>query len=104
MAGAARQRARGSMHDRARVRGVARFHPKQPWVADPDEDRQRRFGKRNGAESINGAADFQPFVFLSEGVRVGATVAHVTTPSEGGSGFMISPHLFMTNNHVIDSV
>jgi endonuclease G len=104
LAGAARQRAKGTVHERARVRGVARVHPKQPWIADPDEGRQRRFGRRNGAESINGPSDFQPFLFLSEGARVGATVARVTTPSEGGSGFMISPHLFITNNHVIDSV
>jgi endonuclease G len=83
---------------------VARFHPRQPWIADPDENRGRRFGKRNGAESINGSPEFQPFLFLSEGTRVGATVARVTTPSEGGSGFLISPHLFITNNHVIDSV
>jgi endonuclease G len=106
---AARQRVIDTRHQRAVVRRVARRNPRTPWVAEPDPNRGARFATRtartrNGAESIQGAADFQPFMFLSEGARVGNAVALVNAPGACGSGFLISETLFMTNNHVIRSI
>lgn len=81
--------------------------------AEPDTERFRRFAAkriqirtRSGAESIQGnSLDFQPASFLSEGATVRRAVAYVEasfgTVSTTGSGFMISPRLFITNQHVI---
>ncbi len=85
IADAARRRARDSSQERAQVREIARRNPKQPWIADRDPERRARFARRNGAESLNGPSDFQPFMFLSEGMRVGSAVARVMTPRESGS-------------------
>lgn len=106
---AARQRVIDTRHQRAVVRRVARRNPRTPWVAEPDQNRGARFATRrartrNGAESIQGTAEFQPFMFLSEGARVGNAVALVDAPGTCGSGFLISETLFMTNHHVIRSL
>lgn len=81
--------------------------------AEPDTERFRRFAAKriqirtkSGAESIQGnSLDFQPASFLSEGATVRRAVAYVEasfgTVSTTGSGFMISPRLFITNQHVI---
>jgi endonuclease G len=106
---AARQRVIESREHRAAIRRVARRNPRTPWIAETNPGRGQRFarrmlGHRNGAESIQGSTDFQPFLFLSEGVRVGNAVALVEAPGERGSGFLISDRLFITNNHVISSI
>lgn len=81
--------------------------------AESDTERFRRFAAkriqirtRSGAEAIQGnSLDFQPASFLSEGATVRRAVAYVEasfgTVSTTGSGFMISPRLFITNQHVI---
>lgn len=81
--------------------------------AEPDTERFRRFAAkriqsltRSGAESMQGnSLDFQPASFLSEGAMVRRAVAYVEasfgTVSTTGSGFMISPRLFITNQHVL---
>jgi len=68
--------------------------------------RMRTRAARGGAEAVQGdSLDYQPASFLSEGATVRRAVAYVEasfgTRSTVGSGFMISPRLFITNQHVI---
>lgn len=81
--------------------------------AEDDSGRFRRFAAKriqirtmSGAESKQGdSLDYQPASFLSEGATVRRAVAYVEatfgTTSTTGTGFMISPRLFITNQHVI---
>jgi endonuclease G, mitochondrial len=81
--------------------------------AEPDRARLTRFTERNiekavpaGAEAIQGPTnDLQAASFLAEGAQVRRSIAYVevNTPqaSEVGSGFLVSPRLFLTNQHVI---
>jgi endonuclease G len=60
--------------------------------------------KKLGAEAIQGdTLDFVPACFLEKGVKAARAVARVRTPSDLGTGFMVSEDLFVTNNHVIPS-
>lgn len=58
-------------------------------------------------ESVLETNDFQPASFLTEGANCRRAVARilVQTPTESrsGSGFLISPDLFITNQHVLNS-
>lgn len=64
-------------------------------------------------ERVVGVANFLPAHFLEEGALVQRAVARVTL-TEGyvglpagsgwGTGFLVSPSLFMTNNHVIPTI
>jgi endonuclease G, mitochondrial len=61
---------------------------------------------RAGAEAIQGAAlEFLDVAFLDLGRRAADCVARVARPNGAarGSGVLIAPGLFMTNNHVISS-
>jgi endonuclease G, mitochondrial len=83
--------------------------------AEPDRDRFSRFVARvkakvgattRGAEALQGdTIDFQAAWFLPDGAQARRAVAYVEVTSGGkssvGSGFMISPRLFLTNQHVI---
>lgn len=81
--------------------------------AEPDINRVRGFVARHlkrtairGAESLQGdTLDYQPVSFLVEGAVVRRSVGYVEvtfgTTSSLGSGFLISPQLFITNQHVI---
>ncbi|QHI97412.1 DNA/RNA endonuclease [Xylophilus rhododendri] len=81
--------------------------------AEPDTGRARSYAVRHrslmaaaGAESITGnTEDFLRVAFLSRGATVGRAVAYVEVSdgqkSEIGTGFMVSPRLFITNRHVI---
>ena len=106
-----RDRIESTRDERARVR---RLVADGQWKrAEPDADRFRRFAAkriqirtRSGAEAIQGdSLDYQPASFLAEGAIVRRAVAYVEatfgTTSTTGSGFMISPRLFITNQHVI---
>ena len=100
--------------DRARVRQlVARGRWRE---AEDDVDRSKAYVTRqqttsamlpSGAEAIVGStADFLSSSFLSEGAQVRRAVGYVevNTPNSFamGSGFLISPQLFITNQHVIE--
>jgi endonuclease G, mitochondrial len=100
-----------SQPDRDRVRGLIR---QGRWRdAEPDPVRSMRYlGKRVGgvapfgAEAIVGdTIDLQAARFLPVGAAVRRAVAfvEVNTPqfSELGTGFLVSPNLFLTNCHVI---
>lgn len=81
--------------------------------AEPDQNRLRRFNETkikkivpSGAESIQGPTmDLQGAFFLQEGANVRRSIAYVevnTPESSGlGTGFMVSPQLFLTCQHVI---
>lgn len=61
---------------------------------------------RRGKEAILGTPDFQGVYFLEKGAQVLRTVGIIGVAERGasyavGTGFMVSPRLLMTNNHVI---
>jgi endonuclease G, mitochondrial len=97
--------------ERTRVRQLVA--EKRWFEAEPDTGRLRRYMTRKasvtaprGAEAIHDEViDFQTAWFLQDGAQARRTVAfvEVTTPGKSsvGSGFMVSPHLFLTNQHVI---
>lgn len=79
-------------------------------AADDDATRGMAFDARvkrdSGlAEAVYGTNDFQPAAFLPDGAAARRAVARVVlqTPqlSISGTGFLISPGLFITNQHVI---
>lgn len=97
-----------SRETRARVRaGVARG---QATRADWDEQRinavlMRKLA-RGGAEALQGLAnDLQPVAFMTEGAAVRRAVAKVVVDADDyhaeGSGFLISPEVLITNQHVV---
>ncbi len=65
-------------------------------VAQPGEGAERIFGK---------TVDFVDVVFFERGRRAARPVARIITRDGAalGTGFLISPRLLMTNNHVIGS-
>jgi endonuclease G len=84
----------------------------RPLDAEPDQDRVARFLTRQiamnlpGREALVGPTnDLQAAWFLAEGAAIRRAVAfvEVNTPrmSDRGSGFLVSPRLFMTNQHVV---
>jgi endonuclease G len=85
----------------------------QGRLAEPDEARRSNFARRmaarelpipEGAETTRDAIDFIDAVFLTLGARAARSVAHIVADqgrTSLGSGFMVSPSLFITNNHVL---
>ena len=58
---------------------------------------------------IDASNELQSWTFLPRGARVAATVARITMRDRGreiplGTGFLVSPRLLMTNNHVLPTV
>lgn len=80
---------------------------KVPLQAEPDEDRTRRyaFRRRAGAEALQGdSVDYLPSWFLELGAERARAVALVRAADIArGTGFLISPRLFITNNHVLEN-
>ncbi|HTJ98076.1 MAG TPA: trypsin-like peptidase domain-containing protein, partial [Bordetella sp.] len=79
-------------------------------AADDDATRGMAFDARvkrdSGlAEAVYGTNDFQPAAFLPDGAAarraVGRVVLQTPQLSISGTGFLISPGLFITNQHVI---
>lgn len=60
-----------------------------------------------GLERVLGEADFLGVCFLEEGLKVARSIARVQIGAAAGrargygTGFLIAPRLFMTNNHVL---
>ena len=94
--------------DRARTRSDVRSGN---WkAAEEDATRGAAYDARiamavGSPEAIQGTNDFQPAAFLADGASIRRAVARVLvqTPREStsGSGFLISPDLFITNQHVV---
>ena len=94
---------------------VMRLVAQKKWqLAEPNRDRFGNFMARmtakavpaGGAEAKQGdTLDFQGAWFLPDGAQARRAVAYVEVTGGGkssvGSGFMISPRLFLTNQHVI---
>jgi endonuclease G, mitochondrial len=58
---------------------------------------------------IGGHNDLQPVTFLSRGAQVARTIGRVSQQRGGrlvpfGTGFLVAPRLFLTNNHVLPDV
>ncbi|MFF9221065.1 endonuclease [Streptomyces viridosporus] len=59
-----------------------------------------------GLERLIGRNNLTPVAFLEEGVQVSRSVGRITISGPGGghgTGFMVSPSLLLTNNHVLRS-
>lgn len=78
--------------------------------AEPDDTRISAFTARidrkaGHAEAMRGTNDFQQAAFLPDGARarraIARTVMDTVSESRTGTGFLISPSLFLTNQHVI---
>ncbi|QLH25497.1 endonuclease [Streptomyces sp. Rer75] len=57
-----------------------------------------------GLERLIGRNNLAPVAFLEEGVQVSRSVGRITISGPGGghgTGFMVSPSLLLTNNHVL---
>jgi endonuclease G, mitochondrial len=97
-----------SAEDRARVRAMVAAGQ---WSrAEPVDDRAgayfSRIFARGGKEALQGRTnDLLPISFMTEGAAVRRAVGRVVVDTDQehieGSGFLISPHLFLTNQHVI---
>lgn len=101
----------GSATDRARVRALVRSGQ---WTqAETDRDRLARYIGRHvvtttppGAEAIQGGTnELQAVRFLTSGAAIRRAVGYVevttATESLSGTGFLVSPRLFLANCHVI---
>ncbi|WP_105432935.1 DNA/RNA non-specific endonuclease [Neorhizobium sp. T6_25] len=81
-------------------------------LAEPDVTRavaytQRIDRKAGHAEAQVGTNDFQQAAFLTAGARAMKAIARVALESRWesrtGTGFLVSPQLFLTNQHVINN-
>lgn len=106
------RRLQRAVESREQIRSLARTGRREQAETDPR--RQRDYAERRAwrlergsrGESLRGdLTDFQPVSFLSEGATRRRAVAKVEleidSASEEGTGFLISPRLFLTNQHVI---
>jgi len=82
-------------------------------LAEDDPTRSAAFDARTAKslgspEAVHDTNDFQPAAFLADGAIVRRAVARVLVqaPNEStsASGFLISPDLFITNQHVLHNV
>ena len=80
-------------------------------VSIESQEALRAVGKAEpiGLERILGTSDFLGVAFLERGLQVARTVCRVSirgrtgSPVGYGTGFMVSPRLLITNNHVLGS-
>lgn len=99
-----------SRDQRAEVRNLIQ---KGKWrEAEPDEKRKAAFmirerlhQKQNGKESQIGTLDWLDISYFTEGSTIEKAVGYIAVLTDQtdttGTGFMVSPGLLMTNNHVI---
>jgi endonuclease G, mitochondrial len=91
--------------------------PQEAWRSDSPQ-RKRAYARRRGIdtaelrtvkqldqalEKVIGDRDFLPSRWLRRAADAAEAVARVRTPSDFGTGFLVSPWLLMTNHHVLDS-
>ena len=104
----------GHRPDRDRLIAV-RCNPGAAWRAEP-LDRKIQYARRHGAalpsvaserqvdhalERIFKEPDFLHSRWLTDGAKRCDAVARLVTPVEMGTGFLASPWLLVTNNHVL---
>lgn len=85
----------------------------RPDLAEDDPRRRARFEARMSgeapvdAEKVWGSVDFVEAVFLDLGARAARAVARIVTDQGRtplGTGFLVSPGVLITNNHVLEDV
>lgn len=101
----------------ARARQVL-ADPRNAWRAEP-EARRRAYAARRGADAevlddpsrlagalevVLGRPDLLPGRWLRRGATAAEAVARVKAPAGYGTGFLVSPWLLLTNNHVLPDV
>lgn len=63
--------------------------------------------RRSGAESIQGDDDLEASWFLQAGARIRRAIAYIEASNggkwEAGTGFLVSPELLLTNQHVVEN-
>lgn len=94
---------------------AVRSAPEQAWRGESSE-RKLRYAERHGValpseptvaevddalERVFSSPDFLPSRWLADGAKRGDAVARVVTAREKGTGFLVSPWLLLTNNHVL---
>ncbi|EFC85918.1 serine protease [Parafrankia sp. EUN1f] len=92
--------------------------PRNAWRSEP-EARRQAYARRHGVgadvlddppqlaaelEIALGKADFLPGRWLRLGAAAAEAVARVEVPAGFGTGFLVSPWLLLTNNHVVPDV
>ncbi len=92
--------------------------PQEAWRNDTPQ-RKRAYARRQGIdtsklktvqqldqalEKVIGDRDFLPSRWLRRAATAAEAVARVRTPSDFGTGFLVTPWLLMTNHHVLDSL
>ncbi len=108
------------MDDSQQQRKQVRQYVQQGKWQEAEEDQERRLAYQAREEerlskfslarreAVQGdTRDFQPVSFLEEGASVRRAVAKVEVntveTSDLGTGFLVSPRLFLTNQHVVQS-
>lgn len=89
-----------------RDRSRAAIYSGNPLEAEPNKTRAANVASRMGAEALQGdTIDYLPSWFLSLGASRAKAVAIVRTGTGSplGTGFLISPRLLITNNHVLEN-
>ncbi|AVO44429.1 DNA/RNA non-specific endonuclease [Phreatobacter cathodiphilus] len=82
---------------------ASRVEPRPETLAAEPPELTIRVGKPTGPEAVWGTLDFVPVSFFVRGRRAADAVARVAYRSgrAQGSGFLVAPGLFLTNQHVI---
>lgn len=106
-----RSKISASRIERAQVRTMV---AKGQWTrADKDEERTNavlmKKLARGGPEALQGVAnDLQPIAFMTEGAAVRRAIAKVVVDTDTyhteGSGFLVGPSVFITNQHVLRDI
>ncbi|GHF50117.1 endonuclease G [Deinococcus metalli] len=101
-------------HTRAqRQRSRAEIGAGRPDLAEDDAGRRARFETHMSgaapvdAEKVWAEADFVDAVFLTVGARAAGPVARLVTDAGRtplGTGFLVTPRVLITNNHVLEDV
>ncbi|GAA4987985.1 serine protease [Pseudonocardia tropica] len=96
-------------------RNAVRAAPELAWRRE-SPDRKISYAERHGIElpsepterqidealeRVFAAADFLPSRWLTDGAKRCDAVARILTAREKGTGFLVSPWLLLTNNHVL---
>ncbi|THF86571.1 hypothetical protein E7T09_10725 [Deinococcus sp. KSM4-11] len=96
---------------RQRLHSHTEIQQGRPDLAEDDPQRRARFEAHMSgdapvnAEKVWGDADFVDAVFLLVGSRAARAVARIVTDAGRtplGTGFLVSPRVLITNNHVLE--
>ncbi|MDQ3704203.1 MAG: serine protease [Chloroflexota bacterium] len=93
------------LQDQERVAAIMnKYNLMTPIAPSPDVGDWR--GSTTGAEvqeKVIGENTLRPIAFLSQALVVARSVAYIGLHTGSGTGFLVTPDLMITNNHVIPS-